>query len=154
MKRYLVSLLFVAGVFGFLSADSSKRGAPQSYSGETLQFADYGGYNASTGAFTTNMVTAAVVSGVVSEVFFSTGSNGGQDFVKLYDATSTINATEDRLIGQWYNMSATTFTNVGGTIGGSNGPKRPVRFKRGLLWKASTAVYNLITVYFNPDTEQ
>ena len=126
------------------------RGGPQA-----LATADYGGYYVSTGAFTSDAVTACIKSasfagsGVVTDVVFSTGHFFNVDFVEVFDSTSTDLATASTRIGRFYNTGGGNYNVTGSTIiSGPTGLRQPIRFSKGLIWKASASVYNLITVLF------
>ena len=65
------------------------RSVPTTQTGLSLQSADYGGYDYSTGAFTVDHITASITNVVFVGVVFSSGNTGSYDFVEVWDATST-----------------------------------------------------------------
>ena len=154
MKKYFLSFAILLGMVGLLRPETLS--TPLDNTGNALQNADYGGYAYSTGAFTVNYVTATVfststvmpfASGVFRGVIFSSALSNDNNFVDVFDATSVVNAAA---IGPFVRVYNNNYDVNGSTISsGLKGSNLPIRFKNGLIWRASTAVMNLITVLFN-----
>ena len=158
MKRHflylailLVSAVGLVRTVGSLRAETLS--VPTDNTGNALQFSDYGGYAYSTGTFSTQMVTATYVgnstitiggSGVAAYVVFSTGNQTSYDFVEMFDATAT--AHSGPAITRVYNNN---FEVASSTVVAGIRKVGPIRFKRGLLWRCSSSLYNLITVLYN-----
>lgn len=118
---------------------------PFTTQGDVFQFSDYGGYETSTGAFTTNVITAAVAGkiGIVAGVVFSSGAS--REFVDIY--ISTVEASALRTRARIYNVNASSEPLLGG-LGAGFVRTGPIRFKNGLFWQSSSALFNMITVLF------
>lgn len=156
MRKILTSflVLMLAGV-GLALAKSRVVGSPKATTGESLQTADYGGVDVATCAFSSNFTTATLsglASGVFHGVQFSSGNIGSYDFVDVFDGSTTLNRT---LIGRFYNVNGSSATTISGSnnaaASGFSGPKYPIRFKGGLIFKPNTATYNMIGVLYNQD---
>lgn len=147
-NKVILASAFMLCALSLVSAEMRKtpRGEPQA-----LASADYGGVNYATASFTTAFTTVAIptvgdsVQGVVYGVLFSTGSTA--DFVDVYDATTTVNATAAGPVYRLYNVN-TSSGGIGAFAAGFSGPTRPIRFNRGLIFKASSALYNYTTLLF------
>ena len=124
-------------------------GVPSGNSAQALASSDYGGFPVSTGSFNTEYTTACFGSGVYDGVIFSSGTPA--DYVDVYDSSCTLTVSNNKSIGRWYNVAKSTDGSLGSFSAGWVGANRPLRFKKGLIWKASTAIYNLITVPYNKD---
>ena len=145
----MLKTLLLTAFFGlsaaFVSADM--RNTPRG-PGQALASADYSGYEVSTGIFTVDTITATLSgSGILRDVVFSTGNAAANDFVDVWDATSTVTANDSVLLGRFYN-SASAYSVNSSTGSGSKGPKYPLHYGSGLLWKANVGTYNLITVLY------
>lgn len=145
MKKLLLAsavMLFALGV----SHSRMISGLPKGEQ-NNLATADYGGVLVSTNAFTVNHTTASIVtSGVVYGVVFSSGVS--TDFVEIFDSTTTLTAGTP--IMRLYNVNAST-GGLNTYAAGFSGLDKPVRYSKGLIWRASTAVYNVISVLYNED---
>lgn len=146
MKRLFLILAFIftgvgigyCGVFG----------VPYDQTGNTLQDADYGGFDVSTAAFSTSFTTITLNGrGIVTNVLFSTGNATALDFVDIFDSTAVITTPSNQRIARIYNIENSTGSAIVGS-GPSVLNRTPIRFKRGCIWQASVATYNLITVIF------
>lgn len=140
-KVLLATAVMLLGWSLSLKAEMWK--TPHSDSMQGLATADYGGVQYSTAAFWTGFATCTIVGrGVFYGVIFTTGSTS--DFVDVYDATSTYVAGFSGPFTRLYNVN-TSSGGPGAFAAGFSGPVKPVRFVRGLFFKPSTAIYNLIT---------
>jgi len=153
MKKLLVSLTVLAlGLVGLAEAKSRTVGSPKHATGVALQTADYGGFDISTSVTSATHSTATLHignsstgpggSGVFAGVIFSESSTGAQEYIEVFDSSVTLNASNS-LIARIYNVE--------GSTKGFVGPKYPIRFKNGLIWKPSVATYDIITVLYNQD---
>ena len=152
MKKvfFLVAAVLATGlVYG-----SDQWSAPSANTSQPISV-EYGGLKYSTSSFSVNYVTASVTGPIVwSGVLFSTSASSVLDFVDVWDATSTANTVG---APQWriYNVNGSTVTGAaatGASLSGWNGPKTPIRNNRGLIWRASNAAINFISVlYYKPD---
>ena len=120
--------------------------------GNTSQpaFMDYGGTKYSTGNFAVTHITATVSPGaVIQGVHFSSGNAGAYDFVDIWDATTVLNSNSYPTL-RIYNLEGSTSTGVAGNsvVAGSSGPRYPVRFKKGVIWKPSVSSYNSLLLQY------
>lgn len=153
MNKLLIATAVMVSMAAVVMAGPTVR-TPIADNPQGLITADYGGVDYSTGAFTSNAVTATLVlnsgyaQGVFYGVLFSTGDL--TDYVDVYDSTSSNLIGGGAHIARLYNVArSSNVTGVYSTVAsGESGPRRPIRFKRGLIWKASSASYNMITVLF------
>lgn len=158
MKKVLMAAAVM--LFGYALAHAGDgtlygvpRGGPQN-----LATADYGGVDYATAAFSANMTTVTYfntttsrpsAAGVFYGVMFTSGSTAAYDFVDVWDSTNATTALLQSPITRIYNVNGST-GNAGTAfaLSGFNGPPKPIRFKQGLLFRASVATYNMITVLF------
>lgn len=169
MKKILLAMSVVmAGLCAKAFAVGPQWGVPEGDSQQIIQTADYGGVQYATSAFSANVTTVTLLStpsstdtvrgrSVVYGVIFSSGVCGA-DFVDVYDATTTVtlvnrgSATnaDFQPTARFYNVSGSTSSSVAqnSACSGESGPKRPLRFKNGLLFKPSTNAYNMITLEY------
>ena len=159
----LILLAFVLVKAVFADMRSTPRGEPQA-----LATADYGGMDYSTSAFPvsgtgTHYSTVAIpnvndvaIRGVFAGVIFSSGSCSAYDWVDVYDATTSYNASLISPMTRLYNMNGSTATGLGAngaSCSGFSGPPKPLRFRSGLITKAGVATYNMITTLFYRETQ-
>lgn len=126
---------------------------PSGRGSNVLQSNDYGGVDIATSAFTVGFATGCVVTtafpfceGVIHGVYIS--SDNANSFVDVFDSTTgMIVPTDDKFLFRVY----TATTQVSGT-NGVNGTwawmQHPVRFSKGLVFKANVATLNKVSVFF------
>jgi len=113
---------------------------------QALATADYGGVDYSTSAFHTSHTTVTAKRSLVYGAVFSSGTV--TDYVEVWDATSTVNTLGVSPI-RFYNVSGSSSpATPGGITSGFSGLDKPVRFKKGIIWRASSAAYNSIYLMF------
>ena len=153
MKKYILTALFVLSLSAVSFAGGESRSTPRG-DPQALATADYGGVDYATAAFSSDFTTATYLStqtsipsaqGVFYGVIFSSGRADAYDFVDVFDATCTL--TRVAAFVRLYNVAgATTTTSLANS--GFSGPPKPIRFRSGLIFKASVATYNMITGLF------
>lgn len=166
MKKFILAISVIVGLTMKAFATGPQWSVPEGDSQQMIQFADYGGVQIATSAFSLNLTTVTILSApsstdtvrgrsVVHGVIFSTGNCG--DFVDVYDATSTVvlfNQGSPTVAGfqptaRFYNVSnSTSASSSAGVCSGESGPKRPIRMSKGLLFKPSSAAYNIISLEY------
>lgn len=161
MKVLLTAAIMLAALSLASAGDGplvgTLRGGPQA-----LATADYGGVYYSTSAFPfsgtgVNFSTVVIpvvgldkanaVRGVFYGVMFSSGSAGSYDFVDVYDSTSSDRAVREGAVMRLYNINGSTNTTNASiaAASGFSGPPKPIRFTKGLIIRANTPNYNIIT---------
>ena len=156
MKKLLLSVLLLCGV-SYLSASE----IPSSDVSVPAPF-EYWGVDYATASFTAALTTTTLEGGTTSyhrgefTVFgaeFSTGTCV-TEFVDVFDSTNAWaahNGNERGNIHRWYNVHQTT-GNLSGTsaapCAGFSGPKYPVRFRNGLMFRPSVATLNFIRIHY------
>ncbi len=147
------SKVFLATAVMFLMVAvglAEKYEAPSSNTPQPISI-NYGGVKISTiGAFLTDHTTVTLGgSGVVYGVLWSTGNTTDNDFVEVWDATST-DVTGDSSVFRIYNVAnAVSSSTVNIPVAaGFSGTGYPIRFNNGLIWKPSSAEYNSISLLY------
>ena len=120
-------------------------GIPYADHVQALATADYGGVLSSTAAFSASYTTATLTgSGVVYGVIFTTGDANSFDFVDVFEGTAALTSTR---LARFYNVQNTTSA-TSGVAAGFSGSRWPLRFGRGLSFKANVATYNIINLLY------
>ena len=155
MKKYILTALFILSMSAISFAGGELRSTPRG-DPQALATADYGGVDYATAAFSSDFTTCTYLStqtsipsaqGVFYGIMFSSGVLGALDFVDVFDSTSVL--TRSAVIVRLYNTASTTGSVVNnGSYVGFAGPPKPIRFRNGLIFKASVATYNMITGLF------
>ena len=167
MKKFLVVTAVMLSVAGYAFA-GDVRGTPSGDNSNPIA-ADYGGVDVYVASFT---AAVAVSSGVTDKgglayfraVDFSTvtpntepstiygvnfTSGPCNEFVDIYASTGGF--VDSRLIERIYNVNGSTVgvTGVGGgTCGGFNGWRFPIRTYGNVFLKASSAVFNALSLHY------
>lgn len=149
MKKYMIvaAAVFMTAV---AKVSSEQFKVPEANTGQAVYSADYGGTKYSTTVFSLAIVTGSFSPCVFQSVFFSSGL--ATDFVDVYDSTSARDAINGiaptfRVYNN-FNLALTTMGVISPSLGGSSGPKYPIRLNRGLMWKPNSAGYNNISVLY------
>lgn len=153
MKKFALTAAMLLGSLAVVHAGELRqtpRGEPQA-----LASADYGGISFATSAFSTAMTTICVptsafpsCAGIVYGVWFSTGDiYPAPGFVDIFDSSDTrlANAGGDKSI-RIYNQGVFAFSSM--TLSGFNGPPKPIRFSKGIIFRPSVAAYNQINILY------
>lgn len=162
-KKLILALsLLMAGLVGTVQAGSN-RGVPIDQTGQSIQTPAFVGVSYATTAFPvsgTDVLTTTVtystqtVAGKYSVfgVVFSSGNCGSFDRVDLFDSTNT-RLSQGSPTMSLYNVNGSTNVSSGNAsaCAGFSGPPVPVRFTQGLLFKPSSAGYNIITILYHKE---
>lgn len=145
MKK-LVLVAAVMFVGGLLRAEMWN--APSANTQQAISI-DYGGTKYSTSVFSSGLTTAAVGPSVVLGVYFSTGNQfDPAQFVDVWDSTGghpNFLLTQATL--RVYNNGAFS-TGISTMGGGTQGPRYPIRFNKGIIWKPNVNTYNSIMLQY------
>ena len=162
MKKLLLTALVMLSGLAIVRAGGPLYNSPRG-DNQALATADYGGYNVSTAAFSAAYTTACIpCNGVFGGVVFSSGNLASYDWVDVFDSSTTLsaNATLTPMV-RLYNVNGSTLSANNGastvaSASGWSGTPKPLRFNKGLIFKASVAVYNIIDCLWwgMPETPQ
>lgn len=144
MKKLIAIIAVMFLMTAYAKAD--KRGVPTARGPDALATADYGGVNFDTLSFSTGTSFIGAGEHVVNAVFFSSATSG---FVVFRD-TDTNNSTSTEAFRVYHDTSSNNNDGQSGTLVKL---PYPVRFKNGVVWDVSTAVFNAVTVLFTKDAE-
>src|SRR3990167_2699986 len=162
MRKYILAFLFTACWSAVSHAGT--RGVPTTNTGEALQNVDYGGVQYATSSFSTAFSTVTfsslTVTGsyVVYGVVYTTGSCG--DYVDIWDFNNAATAHAQASTHRNYNVSGSTTgaaaggSALGGVCSGQSVLTWPLRFRKGLLWRPSSAGYNQILLLYRRDGDE
>lgn len=152
MKKFLlIAAVMLAGVSVVKAAEVVN--VPSAVGANPVFTADYGGVDYATSAFSTAYTTACNnCTGVVYGVIISSDVN--PDFVDIFDTTTVAGIPGDanfmfRVYVDSSNVAIGAGTNlVGGARGTTYMLPYPIRFLKGLAFKANTGLLNKVTVLF------